>query len=135
METVLHVARLALEHKKVIDENERYRAHLEAIFRSVDDGILTVDEELKVLEMNDAFCRICGLDRDGIGGKLGDSFMGCGNEFLKALQEAVEEKRSVKMERVECTDSSQAPRILTLSAAPLMDRQGHISGAVMVVRG
>jgi DNA-binding NtrC family response regulator len=62
-EALLHITRLALEHKKVLGENEGYRAHLDAVFRSVEDGILTVDKELRVLEMNEAAGKICGLTR------------------------------------------------------------------------
>ncbi|MGE5808396.1 MAG: response regulator, partial [Nitrospirota bacterium] len=48
-EALLRIARLALEHNNVLRENEKYRAHLDAVFRSVEDGILTVDRELTVL--------------------------------------------------------------------------------------
>jgi DNA-binding NtrC family response regulator len=45
-ETLLHLTRVALQHKVALDERERYRSHLEAIFNSVGDAIVTVDKDL-----------------------------------------------------------------------------------------
>jgi len=51
---LIHVAHLALQHKLIRDENEKYRLNLEAIFRSVKDAIVTVDKDMLVVEVNDA---------------------------------------------------------------------------------
>ena len=48
-ETLLRLTSVALQHKRALDESGRYRSHLEAIFRSVDDAIITVDGEMNVL--------------------------------------------------------------------------------------
>jgi two-component system, NtrC family, response regulator HydG len=133
-ETLLHITRLALEHGNVLGENERYRAHLDAVFRSVEDGILTVDRELRVLEMNDAAGRICGLVRGEIGRDLASSSMRCKEKFLSALKETVEGRKSVRRDRFECAQGAHAPKVLTFSTWPLVDRQGLFQGAVMVVR-
>ena len=45
--------------------NEQCRLNFEAIFRSVNDGIITVDEDMQVVEINDAADLICGFKRDG----------------------------------------------------------------------
>src|SRR5512143_1279752 len=80
-ETLLRITRLALEHTKVLREHERDRAHLDAAFQSVQDGILTVDREPTVLEMNDAAGKICGLSRDETGRDLASSSMYCKERF------------------------------------------------------
>jgi len=49
-ETLLDVTLRALRHKKIVEENEHFRSNLEAIFRSVQDGIIMVDKELKVVD-------------------------------------------------------------------------------------
>ena len=51
-ETLLRIVKLAVQHKQIIDEKERYRAHLDAIFQGVQDGIILVDQDMKVLEAN-----------------------------------------------------------------------------------
>lgn len=114
-EAVLHITRLALEHKKVLEEKERYRAHLEAVFTSIEDGILSVDKELTVLEMNGAAGKICGLTRDQIGRDLSSSSIHCQEKFLEALKETVRNRRSVKIERFECHHDQGSLKIYTLS--------------------
>ncbi|HSB34455.1 MAG TPA: sigma 54-interacting transcriptional regulator, partial [Nitrospirota bacterium] len=133
-EALLRITRLALEHNNVLRENEKYRAHLDAVFRSVEDGILTVDKELTVLEMNDAVGKICGLSRDEVGLNLASSSMHCKERFLRALKETVEGRKSVRMERFECGPAAGPPKTVTFSTYPLIDRQGLFHGAVLVLR-
>src|SRR5512143_4073182 len=133
-EALLRITRLALEHNNVLRENEKYRAHLDAVFRSVEDGILTVDKELTVLEMNDAIGKICGLSRDEVGRNLASSSMHCKERFLSALTETVEGRKSVRMERFECGPGAGPPKTVTFSTYPLIDRQGLFHGAVLVLR-
>ena len=44
--------------KKEITVQKR---HLDAIFRSVNEGIITVDPEKRIIEINQAARKICGL--------------------------------------------------------------------------
>jgi len=53
-DTLLRITKIALKHKALVDEKERYRSNLEAIFSSVKDAIIAVDKESLVIEMNDA---------------------------------------------------------------------------------
>ena len=41
-DTLLRVTKMALQYKWLIDQKERYRVHLDAIFRSVQEGIITL---------------------------------------------------------------------------------------------
>ncbi|MCM2359909.1 MAG: sigma 54-interacting transcriptional regulator, partial [Geobacteraceae bacterium] len=132
-EAVLRVTRLALAYKQVLDENIRYRGHLEAIFSSVEDGILTMDEGLRVLEMNDSAARICGISREAVGRELGASLRHCAEKYLGALKETVERREPVKIARFECHHATDL-RILTLFTYPLTDRHGLFTGAALVVR-
>ena len=83
-ETLLQVTNHALKHKSLVDEknrleaeNEKYRRNLEAIFGSLNEGIITVDHEMQVIEANGAVRNICGLPPTEI----------IGNEFTKALNQ------------------------------------------------
>jgi two-component system, NtrC family, response regulator HydG len=60
-EALLKIARLALRQyqlesgqRRAERERERYRAFLETVFKSVTDGIVTVDLNLDIMEMNPA---------------------------------------------------------------------------------
>lgn len=92
--TLLHVTELALQHKRVTDEKEEFRSRLDAIFRSVEDSIVTVDRDLVVTEVNEAAKNICGFDRESIGKDMVTIFMssttellvlGCRNRFRSVL--------------------------------------------------
>jgi PAS domain S-box-containing protein len=133
-DTLLRVAALALKHKQAIDEKERYRANLEAIFKSVRDAIITVDEELVVVEVNEAAKNIYGLSRDDAGKPLGSFPKGCNGKCLEALAETIRKKRPLEVYRHECQFNNQKRRVVSLTTSPLLDPQGVFSGAVMVVR-
>jgi len=133
-ETLLSVTSLALVFKKVTDEKEKYRAHLDAIFRSVEDAIITVNEGLRLIEMNQAAQKILGLDRNAIGKEFNSLSPGCNARFLDALRETISKKQSVRAERIECRRHGKPSMIVSLSTYPLIDRKGVFSGAVMVVR-
>jgi two-component system response regulator HydG len=133
-ETLLRVAKTALKHKRLADEKERFRSNLEAIFRSVKDGIITVDEELKVVEANDAAERICGLKRDARGKVFSAVQTNCGKKCLHTLAATIEKKAPAEAERLECERAAVSGQVVSISASPLLDHQGTFSGAVIVVR-
>ncbi len=133
-EALLRITRLALGHRKALEEKENYRTHLEAIFGSVDEGILTVDQELRVIAMNGAAEKFCGLTRAEIGRKLPASTICCKEKILAALQGTIETRGPAKVDRFECRHAAQTPKILALATYPLIDQRGLIQGAVLVVR-
>lgn len=133
-ETLLRVAAMALKHKAITEEKERYRSNLEAIFRSVKDAIITVDRDTTVMEINAAASKICGLSRETIGQSFGTVPADCSKNCLEALGETIETKRPVEVFRLECGHKSSPGRVVTLSTSPLLDHQGVFSGVVIVVR-
>ena len=133
-ETLLRVATLALRHKALSDEKERYRSNLEAIFRSVKDAIITVDRELRIVEINRAAQDLCGLSRDAIGISFGMLSTTCKGNCLQALTETIRTKKPVEVFRLECRQRTGPVRVVGLSTAPLIDQQGLFSGALIVVR-
>jgi PAS domain S-box-containing protein len=133
-DTLLRVANVALRYKKVLDEKEEYRAHLDAIFGSVEDAIVTVDGKLTVLEANEAAKRLLGVSRDAIGGRLDDVDLPCRERVLETLRETLGGTRSVRAGRLEHRREGQPTVVMSLSAYPLRGRQGRFLGAVVVAR-
>ena len=96
-ETLLKVVRFAYNHKKIVDKKETYRHNLEAIFRSLKDAIVSVDENMKVLEANSVLRSICGLDPEAIiESNLSECQNKCSGECTQVLKESLQSKRSVK---------------------------------------
>ena len=133
-DTVLRVVRMALQHKALTDEKERYRSNLEAIFRSVQDAIVTLDGDMRVIELNDAAQAICGFGHDAKGKLLPEIPGGCGGTCLPLLKQAHATRQPAMLLRVECRRERRPPLVVTVTASPLFDRFRHFSGTVLVVR-
>lgn len=131
---LFHAIDLALQHKAVMDEKEKYRSNLEAIFMSVKDAIISVDREMKVLAINNAAENICDLHRSDIGKKFGPEESSCNRKCLESLIETIETKKSVESGHIECQLSKDKDQVVSLTTYPLLDRHGLFSGAIMVVR-
>jgi two-component system response regulator HydG len=133
-EILLHIASMALQYKTLQDENEKYRANLEAIFKSVKDAIITVDKDLFILEVNEAAGKICGMTRSSIGEPLGAMQTNCNYKCLDALKKTILEKQPFEVQRTECEHNGTYRQVVTINTSPLINSSGAFSGAVMVVR-
>lgn len=133
-ETLLHAIDVALQHKAVLDEKEKYRSNLEAIFRSVKDAIISVDKNLVLLEMNDAARNICGFTRGDIGKAFHSLSDKCRGKCLDALTATIQSKTSVDLNNLECELKNHKEQVVSLTTFPLLDRHDTFSGAIMVIR-
>jgi len=134
-DTLFRVVESALRHKALVDEKERYRLNLEAIFKSVKDAIITVDKELTVVEINDAAGDICQIFRnEAIGRNFNTLTKGCSGECIEILKETIKKKQSVEIRRLECRRKQRPKQVVTLTAYPLLNRRVVFSGGILVVR-
>jgi two-component system response regulator HydG len=131
---LLQVARAAFKYREVAEKNEKYRTHLEAVFRSVRDGLVTVDEAGNLHEFNEAARRICSLADKDSGQAFSDRSASCSGQCREALQETLERRQPVEIRRMECGHRERPRQVVGLSTAPLVDGNGTFFGAVMVVR-
>ena len=133
--TLLKAVNIAIKHKAVKDENEQCRLNFEAIFRSVNDGIITVDENMDVVEINAAAEIICQFQRNAaVGKKLQELADRCEGKCLGALDETMKTRQPVQLHFVECRTSGGHQQVVSVTASPLLDIKDRFSGAVMVVR-
>ncbi|MCF6158952.1 MAG: sigma-54-dependent Fis family transcriptional regulator [wastewater metagenome] len=133
-ETLLHVTDKALRYKTLLDEKEKYRSNLEAIFSSVKDAIITVDKELSVLEINDAARSICSLSRNDIGKQIGSLPKFCSEQCLNALRETIQEKKPLEIYRLECKHELRPHQVVNVTSYPLLYNSSIFAGAVLIVR-
>jgi PAS domain S-box-containing protein len=133
-DTLLHTANLALRHKALQDENERFRSNLEAVFRSVKDGIITIDQNETIMEINQAAERICGFDRNVLGRRIGDLDMKCRARCFDVVRKTLTTQQTAEALRMECGIPGSLRKVVSASAAPLLDSHASPYGAVLVVR-
>ena len=133
-ETLLHVTELALQHKRVTDENEDSRSRLDTIFSSVEYSIITVSKDLVVTELNQAAKTLCGFDHEVVGKDLRSLEFGCKGRCLRALEKTSAKRQPVRAQRFECRQENNPTKSMNLSTYPLTDRRGSFTGAAMVCR-
>lgn len=141
-ETLLRITSHGLQHKKLLDkkqqleqENLSVRRNMEAIFSSLKDGVITVDENLRVIEANAAVETICDLYvHDIIGKKLNKARMHCNGACIATLKETLKIKTSIGDVRIECGHTDTPKQIVLLTSTPLNSNGIKFSGAVLVIR-
>ncbi|MBI5748820.1 MAG: sigma-54-dependent Fis family transcriptional regulator [Nitrospinae bacterium] len=133
-DTLLRVAKNALQHKSLINEKERYRQNLEAIFKSVKDAIITVDKELTVIELNESADSICELSRSSIGKRFDSLPKLCSGECLNALQETIKRNEPIEVYRFNCQHKGRPNQVVTLNTYPLLYDKNVFSGVILVVK-
>ncbi len=132
-DTFLCITERAMQYKLLVEEKERYRLNLEAIFSSVKDAIITVDKELCVLEANKASKDICSISRDNVGMPFGSLSNQCNKPCYHAIAETVAKKHSVHMHRIECGHKLRPQQVVSVATNPLINNTGIFSGAILVV--
>lgn len=132
---LLKMTDIALRHKRLSDENDRCQSNKEAIFKSVKDGIVTVDEKMRVVDVNRAAVELCGFTQDqSPGAFIRTVTHGCGGGCVEVLKEALATRKALALRHVECHRRDSQKQIVSVSASPLIDQTNHINGCVMVLR-
>ncbi len=132
-DALLRIADKALQFKRLSDEKEKIQANLQAVFRSVKDGLVTVDRDLNLIQANEAARRLCALAPD-MTGKPITAKLPCTGACAELLRQAVETRQPLERNRLTCQPSAGRPRVVSLAATPLQDPYGEYTGAVLVVR-
>jgi len=131
---IIAIARHALLSTRLVEENERKQANLDAIFHSASDGIILVDRENRPVRVNESAMLSCGYTQDQPGASLlSDESEGrctCRQTLAQVLRDG--SRRTVR--RLECYKEDGTKRIISLSASPVVDGNGSISGAVAIIR-
>ena len=141
-ETLLRITAHALRYKSLLDdkkkleaENKRYHLNLEAIFKSLQDAIITVDNDMRVINANAAAKRICGLLLSEIIDKQFTEVAGqCSKSCCKVLKEILKTKSAIEERRIECGYQDRPGQVVLLTSSPLIDQAGDFVGAVIVIR-
>ena len=116
-------------------EREQNRRNLEAIFRSVNDAIITVDKHRHIIAANDATREICGMDpQEIVGQKFDQVNRYCAQSCYEALKEILGTAKTIKDYRLECRKQTRPHQIVTISSSPLRDNTDKNIGTVLVIR-
>ncbi len=132
---LIKAARFAFRHKQLSDEKDRCSSNVETIFKSVRDGIITVDEHMRVVNVNAAAIKLCGFRTDDApGGLLRTMIGGCGGSCVDVLKEILTTRKAVGLRHIECRRKDMRKQIISISGSPLIDHMNLFTGCVMVLR-
>ncbi|MBI5095010.1 MAG: sigma 54-interacting transcriptional regulator [Candidatus Hydrogenedentes bacterium] len=141
-DALLRVARLSINHKKLRDERnlyaarmDMYRRDLEAIFNSVNEGIITVDAEMRVRQANPAAAEILALPPAQLAKRpFAEVMPGKLDPARKALEQTLETHAPVDDCRVAFPGDNGVENIVIVNTMPLVGEGGAFEGAVMMIR-
>lgn len=116
-------------------DRKRYHYHLEAIFQSVKDAVITLDKDLNILAINEAARSICGLEPKKT---LGKNFLtvikDCSKKCLESLRKLEANGNQVEECYQECRRLARPDQVVSLTRAPLKDHEDKRIGVVLVIR-
>jgi len=143
-QTLLHFTALALRHRalqkernRLQVENERYRRHLEAVFRSVRDAIVTVDVEMNIIHLNDRahqWIADFSVGEAAAPRKLTDLPGEFGKACVADAGQVISSRTELREHTIECPTRDKGVRLINLSATPVIEEGGSFSGVVFVAR-
>lgn len=131
-EDLLRQAKLAVEHKKLVDQQEMYRLRMAAVFQSVNEGLMIFDEDMKLAEVNAAASAMLCCETSLIGLSPDEIAACC--PALKTLQELIEERCEGEIFRVEAEGGDGQAVIFGVTMAPLTGHDQRELGTVLVLR-
>ncbi len=139
---VLRVVRLALENTRLEAERnryaervDRYRRNLEAVFNSVNEGIVVLDAALRIHQANQAFTAMLGLSAEPVTGRsIGDLLPGALAPARSAVEKTLAEGRTMGDVRVETWVPGVGEKVLVLATTPLVGGEDAEADVVMTVR-
>jgi len=133
-ETQIMITRHALKNKQLSDDLALYRANMDAIFRTVSDGIIMVNKDGHLAHFKSASEKFCGYNSDQIGRDAATISRECGGLCRTTLLEALSSNSPREIRRHECRAPNGKNRIVNITATPVIEANGIISGAVAVIR-
>ena len=129
--------RLQKEKQKAEEEKEKYRSYLDTLFRSVSDAILTTDDDMKIVKMNQAARSMFATINSAIeeGANLATV---CDDEdacfFKEDVEKVLRSGIEISEHRIEFVTNSDKQKVVSLCVSPLEDGRGGTGGVAIVIR-
>jgi len=131
---IIGIVKRAVRTKHLMEQNERQQANLNAIFHSASDGIILVDRDDHLAQINQAAMRSCGYTPEHLGVSLPAIESGCTGTCRKVLADVLRDGVQRTVRRLECRKADGTKRIISISVSPVVAGDGAIDGAVAILR-
>jgi PAS domain S-box-containing protein len=131
---LLRVARQALEHKALLDQQETFRLRLGAVFESIREGILVFDESFRLVDINASARRMLACDDEIIGKSLDEMVANDHCRAVRQFQEVVAQRCLGEIYHLSTVNAAGEALTVGLTMAPLTSQTGRETGVVLVLR-
>lgn len=131
---LLKAAHHALTCKQLAEQNESHRADLQAIFSSISDGILMIDNQGRIQQSNQAYQRICGFFSDKISEKQMSAKLPCSGACLQTIISSLHSSAAQHLERFRCNRQDRQNQVVTITTSPIRNLEGAVTGIVVALR-
>ena len=140
-ETLLKFVRQALQHwdlekekKQLLKENEKYKRYLEAILSSVRDAIITIDNDMNIVQINNTAKKWLNYTDESLPAMITSLPEEMGKICLQDAMQVLKNRSEVREHQIECRKADGNIRIISLNASPLHNGQDEFNGVVLVAR-
>lgn len=122
-----------LELLNAIREKEESHLMLQTILDSIENTIITVDDQLQIINANKLLHDICtGMSGDK---KAFQRMLKSGScPCMEALLQTIKTRKPVKEHRIKCNCAGGKGKTLVLNTTPLIRPQNKLGGGVLVIR-
>lgn len=118
--------------KDTLNEVERHKDYLEHVINGIDDEIVVVDRDYKIVTANDAYLNSCHDDRENIIGRscsmvLENSEISCNQDLLRRCPaKTTFEEGTLQKTLHTFLDRSGKEKYLEIYCSPLRDEKGEV---------
>lgn len=131
---LLRIARKALDHKALLDQQETFRLRMGAVFQSIREGILVFDENVCLVDINASARRMLACDDTIIGKSLDEMVANDHCRAVRQFQEVVAQRCMGEIYHLSTVNAAGETLTVGLTMAPLTSQTGRETGVVLVLR-
>ncbi|MBF0296847.1 MAG: sigma 54-interacting transcriptional regulator [Magnetococcales bacterium] len=132
-DTLLRSAALAIDARRKEEERKRLHHHLEAVFDSVEDGLISLNPALTLVAVNRSANRLCGILPGDAGRSLSAAQRRCSGSCLVFANRAMTEGGKVDGKRLTCFTNGEVEQVVSVTATPMRTRLGELLGVIMAM--
>jgi len=131
---LLRTAKLALDRKTLVDQQETWCHRMTAVFEGIQEGVLIFDEDMVLVDVSASALQMIGCDHEIIGMSLERLSESYGGQMMTNIKEIVSERCMGEIYHMQMVNLAGKTLTVSLTMSPLSSQSGRETGVVLVLR-